>query len=549
MVFYKYFAFYCIYVMEGEATMKSESLDVLWQVCLNKGIEECVICAGARNIPILESLERIEDQGKLRVFSHFEERDAGFFALGRTMESNAPCAVVTTSGTAVGELLPAVIEAHYQGRPLVLITADRPRYFRGSGAPQAIEQEGIFGEYVEGSDDVASGDSVCLLDTWSGQKPWHINLCIDLEKRENPLDCAIKEGARQAIVRPSVQDLALFLREKGDSLLVVVGGLDLWEREEVYYFLEKTGLPCVADGASGLREMLGNQVLIAPQKRLACQAPEAILRLGSVPVERFWRDLEQNEDIDVFSVHRSGYSGLARPSRCIEGRVDQVLRSLGSGAKIHSRMDWLTHQKKDRAYQEELLERYPESEPALMRAFSSMASLSQAVYLANSSVVRLWGEFGQREVPYPCVQAARGANGIDGQIAHWLGATAHREDAWGLFGDLTSLYSLSAPALLSQVESRGRVLGILNNGGGRLFERLPLFSALSKKTRQRVVHTCQVDFSHWAALWGMKYAMVHSFSDFDILEEHLGAEVPLMLSLIPNREQTQLFWEAHQKIF
>ena len=123
------------------------ALDVVHR-CLRAGVGEFVICAGARNAALIEALARAEAAGLVRVWRHFEERSAGFFALGRTMETGRPCAVVTTSGTAAAELLPPVIEAYYQDRPLVAITADRPAAFRGSGAPQCIEQPGIFGVYA-----------------------------------------------------------------------------------------------------------------------------------------------------------------------------------------------------------------------------------------------------------------------------------------------------------------------------------------------------------------------------------------------------------------
>jgi len=93
------------------------------QQLLELGIKEFVICAGARNLPIIQFLSQVSD---LKLWTHFEERSAGFFALGRTMATNEPCAVVCTSGTAVAELLPAVIEAYYQARPLVILSADRP---------------------------------------------------------------------------------------------------------------------------------------------------------------------------------------------------------------------------------------------------------------------------------------------------------------------------------------------------------------------------------------------------------------------------------------
>ncbi len=100
--------------------------------CAGAGVREFCVCAGARNVGLVLGLERSEG---CRVWHFYDERAAAFFALGRIMQGREPVAVVTTSGTAVAELLPATIEAHYQSLPLVLLTADRPRRFRGSACP------------------------------------------------------------------------------------------------------------------------------------------------------------------------------------------------------------------------------------------------------------------------------------------------------------------------------------------------------------------------------------------------------------------------------
>lgn len=126
-----------------------------------RGAREFVACAGSRNSPLLVALGT-------NVFSFVDERSAAFFALGRIKLHGSPVAVVTTSGTAAAELLSACVEAHYSGLPLILITADRPARFRGTGAPQSIEQLGLFGAYAETS-----------LESWSGARPLHINVEFD----------------------------------------------------------------------------------------------------------------------------------------------------------------------------------------------------------------------------------------------------------------------------------------------------------------------------------------------------------------------------------
>ena len=122
------------------------------------GVEDFCVCGGSRNAPLIAALTvgrwPLAEAGSTAngqqptVNSFVDERAAAFFALGRAKLTRRPVAVITTSGTAVAEMLPAAIEAHYSGVPLLLITADRPARYRGTGAPQAIEQEGLFGLYA-----------------------------------------------------------------------------------------------------------------------------------------------------------------------------------------------------------------------------------------------------------------------------------------------------------------------------------------------------------------------------------------------------------------
>src|SRR5665213_442682 len=106
------------------------------------GMRMACTSPGSRNTPLLFTLARNE---RLRCYSHIDERAAGFFALGAAKSSGLPVAVTCTSGTAVAELLPAVVEAREARVPLLLLTADRPPELRENGAGQAIDQLKMFG--------------------------------------------------------------------------------------------------------------------------------------------------------------------------------------------------------------------------------------------------------------------------------------------------------------------------------------------------------------------------------------------------------------------
>ena len=126
------------------------------------GVIDFVVCGGSRNAPLIVALSGAQ------VYTFVDERSAAFFAMGRCKRTERAVAVVTTSGTAVAELLPATIEAFYSGLPLILVTADRPARFRGTGAPQTIDQLSMFRSYA--SHDVES---------WNGRMPLHINVEFD----------------------------------------------------------------------------------------------------------------------------------------------------------------------------------------------------------------------------------------------------------------------------------------------------------------------------------------------------------------------------------
>jgi len=523
--------------------------------CIAAGIHEYVVCAGARNLGLVVALADFADSGEaseIRVFSHFEERAAGFFALGRSMQSGQPCAVVTTSGTAVAELLPAVIEAHYQGRPLVVISADRPMRFRGTGAPQAIEQLGLFGKYVEGAEDMVWRDDLTIFDGWSGRLPWQLNLCLEEDElagtdgESSSLRMAKVRLGESRDARDNIDMLPVLdcIKNGWRGLVVMLGGLEPEDREEVWHLLRELKVPVLADSTSGLRETLGALTLVDGDRILRDNPPENILRIGEVPTGRFWRDLEELPQVNVVSISRTGYVGLARDSSVITGDISRCVRALGEISQVGDTMDYLKKLSSKRGRISELLESLPESEPGMIRTLSVMATVGSSLYLGNSLPIREWNDFAQREVPYEVVRANRGANGIDGQIASWLGATADEENAWGVFGDLTAMYDLAAPALLDQVVCAGRMLVVINNGGGQIFARLPAMQRLGDEVSELVTNAHEHSFEGWAAMWGMHYVRVDGLESFDLEP----AEKTTVVEIIPDQRQTVLFWEKLAKI-
>ncbi|MET1034500.1 MAG: 2-succinyl-5-enolpyruvyl-6-hydroxy-3-cyclohexene-1-carboxylic-acid synthase [Arthrobacter sp.] len=127
------------------------------QTLAEGGVRHLVLCPGSRSAPLAYAAAETEERGELRVHVRVDERDAGFTALGLSLASGRPVAIATTSGTAVGELLPAIMEANHAGVPLIVLSADRPEELRGTGANQTTDQPGLFGSHVRLCVDIPAG--------------------------------------------------------------------------------------------------------------------------------------------------------------------------------------------------------------------------------------------------------------------------------------------------------------------------------------------------------------------------------------------------------
>ena len=436
-----------------------------------------------------------------------------------------------------------MVEAYYQRRPLLLLTADRPAACRGSAAPQAIEQVDLFGIYAP-TIDLETPESLPedILQDWDYASPLHINVCLpDPDPAWNPGSCDLypAEPPEENGFRGSLAELARALRFKSrDGLVVMIGGLDPTEQAPARWLANELKAPVVADATSGLREELAHLALTDADALLREHPPAVLLRLGDVPVGRFWRDLEDIPATEVFSVTRTGFSGLARPSSVVTGDLEAILHALGDIDTVGDVNGLRAMNKRRKALMEELLITCPESEQAMVRSFSCFAADGDCIYLGNSMPVRYWNSFAQTSIPTENVRANRGANGIDGQISGFLGVSARCSRSWALVGDLTAMYDSNALALLPQLDRGTRVLGVINNGGGGIFRTLPGADGQPETMRKLLVQPHAHSFKAIAEQWGMRYLTIRTAEDFDQLDS-LEENSQTLVELIPDREQTE----------
>ncbi|HKI95610.1 MAG TPA: 2-succinyl-5-enolpyruvyl-6-hydroxy-3-cyclohexene-1-carboxylic-acid synthase [Gemmatimonadales bacterium] len=501
------------------------------------GVAELCICPGGRNSPIVALLAN-STGFHCRFF--FDERSAAFFALGRSRATARPVAVITTSGTAAAELLPASIEAYYSGTPLVLVTADRPQRHRGTGAPQAIEQVGLFGPYAPTAFDGDASAEGPTLAAWDGVAPIHLNVCFDEPLVDEPERTARFTPAAAAPRERTVDTAPLdrFLAAH-DRTLVVLGPLDARDHDAVRRFLLAYGRPVVAEAASGLREdpAIADLTLISGGRLLREHQPTAVLRIGGVPTLRLWRDLDLGLDVPVLSVSRVPFSGLpgseivCAPPGAVLDAVTPPTPSRAARAYV----ELLRPSDRDRAHAfEALLARHPTSEPALVRTLSEIIPEGALVYLGNSLPIREWDLVANRAPRGWSVGVNRGANGIDGQLSTFLGMCRAGRENWAVVGDLTALYDLQAPWALAGVDAECVRIVVLNNGGGRIFERM--------YTSETFQNPHAVGFEEWARMWQLPYERWTTVPA-------TGPIAPRsVIELIPDRAATRAFWTARDRL-
>jgi 2-succinyl-5-enolpyruvyl-6-hydroxy-3-cyclohexene-1-carboxylate synthase len=505
------------------------------------GVREFCVAAGARNAPLISAL--LASTG-ITVRHFFEERGAAFFALGRIIADRAPVAVVTTSGTAVGELLPAVMEAHYQGLPLVLVTADRPAHYRGSGAPQAVEQPGIFGGYALPTLDMSDENQAKVI--WPQQcanRPLHINVCLD-----EPLDSICEGHAFGVAVSDRDQDFSesdLTTHIETDTV-ILASGLHPADAKAITPLLRDLAFPILAEATSNLLDQATLHPLLVRGGEQAIRHldPRSVIRLGAVPSWRWWRDLEKRPDVRVINITRAAFPGLARKENVINlpwpprftADADQTARASRTSAAL-ARLEPVVNKLHI------AIGNHPLSEMAWMSWLDTHLPAASRVMLGNSLAIREFNLAANPADKGVGFFANRGANGIDGIVSTCLGLSATSDESWLIIGDLSALYDLAAPWILPQLPKAKRRIVVINNGGGKIFSRVDSLRALPAGTRTVIENNHSLDFQPWAAMWGLDYRVWtrpddRQFSDLP--------DTTVLIEILPDAGQSEAFWSEWQ---
>ena len=493
---------------------------------LEAGITDVVISPGSRNAPLTIAFYEASAHKKITLHTRIDERTAAFFALGITKATGKPVPIVCTSGTAVANYHPAVLEASHSNLPLLVITADRPAELRKTGANQTTEQARIFGKAVRYFADV-SGAAYPLELPLNSLKSGPVHLNVQFAE---PLN---SDGGSDWLENLKVNQPKDFNRKAAGTFytkstrgVLVVGhdrgGFSVAEVEE---FSTQLGWPLIAEDPLSFPSALSHASLFLTSQTISDDlAPDTVVVIGRTTLSR--------------SINRM--ISMARKTIVIDPRTltvdsdraaDQKFTALPVIEAPTVDEEYLARWKK---YSTRAAKKVSDlslwSEALVAREIGAGIPTGTSLYISSSRPIRDIEGFAVARGGVETF-ANRGLAGIDGNISTALGIASHRQSTIALLGDLSFLHDITG--LIHHEQINLKIFVVDNNGGG-------IFSTLSHRGVagfEEIFGTPHnLDLLKIAAAFGLTTSTVENQSQ---LQSELAKPVvglSLVLVKVPNRE-------------
>lgn len=487
--------------------LTATSLNALWselilEELVRLGVQDICIAPGSRSSPLTLAAA---NQGQLKTHLHYDERGLGFLALGLAKGSQRPVALIVTSGSAVANVLPAVVEARQSNVPLWILTADRPAELIGIGANQAIQQYQIFADYpvhscyLPGPDSsITPGWLLSVVDQAAFQQtlmpgPVHINCPFreplypdatssladdNLRGLDFWLNASTPWTTYQSATPMMAEHLAWQHLQQQKGLIVIGRIQDQTSAKALQHWIEQTGWPVIADIQSQLRFHpntlnFADQALHHPEFIEALSEADTLVMFGSrLTSKRLQHFLNQHTWQHCWQIDESAEqldNGLAVQQRFV--------CSIEDWCQVHTFQDqkpWHRLGVWDDYLAKLVDENLPEwGEITLCHQLNQL--VRGRLFIGNSMPIRLLDMLGAVGTPLEQVFTNRGASGIDGLLATAAGI-AKSDDHTPLtiiLGDTSALFDFNSLSLFRDLTVPVVIL-VINNDGGNIFHMLPV---------------------------------------------------------------------------
>ncbi|EAT60095.1 2-succinyl-5-enolpyruvyl-6-hydroxy-3-cyclohexene-1-carboxylic-acid synthase [Chlorobium ferrooxidans] len=537
--------------------MNNRQITTLWssiiiEELIRQGADFFCISPGSRSTPLTAAVAG-NLKARWKIFP--DERSAAFFALGHARATGKPAVLICTSGTAVANYFPAVVEASMDSQPMIVLSADRPFELLECGANQTIRQENIFGSYTRWHMQLPVPSTElppkALLSTvayaiakavGSPPGPVHLNQPFrePLEPEApdpkdpwlNPLhewQESSEPSSRSLFAekRPDIEALSILrgVLAKADRPLIIAGSMQRAEESEAVTELAlDLQIPLYGDLSSGVRLMnttLPWQQAFATPEFTERFKPDLVLHFGGRLIAKHPAAAIRNwspknyivirPDAERYSPDHNVTLSIER-SILLTAKALKGCRSAASGINMGQAETFFRYA--GEAIDGETTGTLPVTEISAARLVSTLISSSQRLFLSNSMPVRDMDSFACN-IQTECVITGinRGASGIDGIISTAAGfASGGQKPVTLLIGDIAFLHDLNALALLGSMDVPLQII-VLNNNGGGIFSFLPV-SACKEIFETHFATPQNYSIKSAAETFGVEYANPHTNDEF-----------------------------------
>ena len=534
------------------------------EILFAHGVRDVVISPGSRNAPLIKAFyKRFGDGCKSLV----DERSAAYFALGKSLSTGKPTALICTSGTAVLNYAPAIAEAFYQQVPLLVITADRPPEWIGQQDNQAIRQNNIFSNYIKAGYSMPVSSTIPE-DLWmahrivneafhktisASQGPVHINVPL-----REPLYENLPEASKNLqVIRKEEPEIILSEKstlmadwEKANSILIVCGQLPPNEKlKETFQNLSADSrVVVVAEPVSNLHEeatITSPEVTLNSKIKYPEQAiPDLVIYIGgqvvSKKIKLFLRQLQNTISYRI-STDEQIIDTFQNVSVILCAEPHSVLKGLPVKAdkeKSQFKNFWNNEIQKAERLSGIYDTKIKYSDLLVFKQISELLPDDSIVFAGNSSVVRYLFYFDQKRRKY---FSNRGVSGIDGSLSAAAGlASSVEENVYIILGDLA--FGYDSNALWNRELPENLKIILVNNNGGGIFHLLKGPSE-TEDFEPFVNAYHPLDFKKLSEAFGVKYNLCLTESELLAAIKNLDSknkETEVLEIRTPNNGEPQI---------
>jgi 2-succinyl-5-enolpyruvyl-6-hydroxy-3-cyclohexene-1-carboxylate synthase len=562
-----------------------DAINHIAATCAAAGIEHAIICPGSRNAPLTMAFARHPD---INCQSVVDERSAGFIALGMAYRSGMPVALICTSGSAVVNFYPAIVEAYYQRVPLIVITADRPPEMIDQWDGQTMHQQQVFGKHIKAS--YTLPDRYDNFTTFSQTTAEAINLAYNGKKGPVHINVPLREPLYTAIHDtfnyPDIKPLDIGLLKPWDKplpdltalqaainqykkVLIVVGAqpegdIGLIGAYEKFAANIPTVCDVIANQPVAYRNIHHADMLLSipnPQLKVDLQ-PDVLLTFGTSMVSKNLKQfLRQYKPKHHFHISENGETADPFGTLPIQivAQTKQVFSQLDlSQLNGNYLAVWKNLDEKIATATDNFLSQPVFHELATVNTAINHLPQNSYLQLANSMAVRWVNILGNKKHIFGSTWGNRGVSGIDGCTSTTVGVayvdsmlkeTGESNYITLLTGDVAFFYDSNA--LWNKFAPANLRIVVLNNGGGAIFRlidgpgQMPEREEFLETRHNRNARLLCEDMN-------VEYAQASNFEELEteLIKFYQPSNTPKVLEVFTDAEiNTQKFKEYKELIY